>query len=233
MTPSYLRQEFRPLWAAAALALASAVTALAAETKAPAPLMTEPADSLVNDKFATELPKPWRGAMGKWTCEDGALRGIEVAANKHQAVLRRPLAFTNAIITFSFRLDAAKQISLSVNDAKEHVCRVIINPRGFVVQKDDHDHDGPDKAVVFARVPMALAPGEWHTAVVEINGPEMVAQIDSAAKVGFGSHELLDHPKANFGFTVAGGPAEFRDVTVTAAKPRADWVETKKRLSAK
>jgi hypothetical protein len=206
---------------------------LRAETAKPVPLMTEPGETLVNDPFATTLPKTWRGAMGQWSCEDGALRGIEVAANKHQAVIRRPLAFTNVIITFSFRLDGAKQISLSVNDAKEHVCRVLINPKGFTVQKDDHDHDGPDKAVVFARVPMTLAPGEWHTAVVEINGPEMVAQIDGAAKVGFGSHELLNRPKANLGFTVAGGPAEFRDVTIAVAKPRADWAETKRRLAGK
>ena len=80
---------------------------------------------------------------------------------------------------------------------------------------------------------MTLAPGEWHTAVVEINGAEMVAQIDGAATVGFGAHELLDRPKANLGFTVAGGPAEFRDVSITAAKPRADWAETKQRLRAK
>jgi hypothetical protein len=82
-------------------------------------------------------------------------------------------------------------------------------------------------------VPVTIAPGEWHTAVVEINGAEMVAQIDGAAKAGFGAHELLDRPKANIGFTVAGGPAEFRDLTVTAAKPRSDWAETKRRLSAK
>ncbi|MSU66117.1 MAG: hypothetical protein EXS38_08480 [Opitutus sp.] len=196
------------------------------------PLMTEPAESLVNDSFAGSLPKAWRAQKGTWGCEGGVLRGVEVAADKHQAVVRRPLAFTNAIITFSFRLGGARQISLSVNDAKEHVCRVLINPKGFTVQKDDHDHEGPDKAVVFARVPMTLAPGEWHTAVVEINGAEMVAQIDGAAKVGFGAHELLDRPKANLGFTVAGGPAEFRDVSITAAKPRADWAETKLRLAS-
>ena len=70
-------------------------------------------------------------------------------------------------MTFSFRLGGARQITLSVNDAREHVCRGLINPKGFVVRKDDHDHEGPNKAVVLARVPMALATGEWHTAVVE------------------------------------------------------------------
>ncbi len=204
-----------------------------ARAAAPTPLMTTPGESLVSESWSDALPKTWRAQKGTWVVEGGIVRGTEVATDKHQAVMRRPTAFTNAIITFSFRLGQSRQISLSINDAKEHVCRLIINATGFTVQKDDHDHDGPDKAVIFARVPMKLAPGEWHTAVVELNGSEMVAQIDGAAKVGFGAHELLDRAKANFGFTVAGGTAEFRDVSIAAAKPRADWAETKQRLATK
>ena len=214
------------------LALTFAIGA-PARAETPSPLMMTPGAMLATDSFATALPKTWRAAKGTWVAEGGVLRGAEIAADKHQAVIRRPLAFTNAIITFSFRLGSARQISLSINDAKEHVCRLLITPRDFVVRKDDHDHDGPDKPVEFARVPMKFGPDEWHTAVVEIQGSEMVAQIDSGAKVGFGAHELLDRPKANLGFTVAGGPAEFRDISITAAQPRADWAETKRRLAAK
>jgi hypothetical protein len=195
--------------------------------------MTVPGAVLVDDAFTSVRPNTWRGNIGTWVVADGALHGTEIAAQQHQAVLRRPLAFTNAVIAFSFRLDHARQISLSINDAKEHVCRLLINARGFVVQKDDHDHTGPDKAVVFARVPLVITPGEWHTALVELSGPEMVAQIDGATHIGFGAHELLDRPKANFGFTAAGGTAEFRDVKVWAATPRADWAEAKQRLRAK
>ena len=195
--------------------------------------MTTAGEPLVSDSFATALPKAWRPGKGTWVVENGVIRGTEVAADKHQAVMRRALNFTNAIITFSFRLDRARTISLSINDAKDHLCRLLIDPRGFSVRKDDHDHDGPDKAVQFARVPMSIVPGEWHTAVVELHGTEMVAQIDGSEKVGFGAHDLLASPKANLGFTVAGGPAEFRDVRILAAKPRPDWTETKARLSAK
>ena len=133
MNRFYPRGVWRGAVLSVALLLAGGVGAKAGETKL-APLMTEPAESLVNDTFATSLPKAWRGAKGTWVCEGGAVRGLEVAADKHQAVIRRPLAFTNAIITFSFRLDGARQISLSVNDAKEHVCRVIINAKGFTVE---------------------------------------------------------------------------------------------------
>ena len=203
------------------------------ETPRLAPVMTEAGVTISDDSFAQALPKSWRAAKGTWVVEGGALRGTEVKAEQHQAVVRHPLTVANAVIAFSFRLGQSRQISLSVNDAKEHVCRVIINAKGFTVQKDDHDHDGPDKAVVFARVAMNLDANAWHTAVVEINGAELVAQIDDASHLGFGAHALLDRPKANFGFTSAGGTAEFRDVKVSEATLRADWPETKRRLVAK
>ena len=38
-------------------------------------------------------------------------------------------------------LDGAKAISLSINDAKEHVARVLITPTTLRVQRDDHDHE--------------------------------------------------------------------------------------------
>jgi hypothetical protein len=204
-----------------------------AETPKLAPVMTEAGATISDDSFAQALPKTWRAAKGTWVVEGGVLRGTEVKAEQHQAVVRHPLTVANAVIAFSFRLGQSRQISLSVNDAKEHVCRVIINANGFTVQKDDHDHAGPDKAVVFARVAMALDANAWHTAVVEMHGAELVAQIDAASHIGFGAHALLDRPKANFGFTSAGGTAEFRDVKVSEAKPRADWAETKRRLAAK
>lgn len=192
--------------------------------------MTAPGESLAADSFVTALPKPWTAGKGTWTVENGIVRGTELPADKHVAVMRRPLAFTNAIISFSFRLDRARQISLSINDAKGHLCRLLIDSKGFLVRKDDHDHEGPDKAVNFARVAMPLSADEWHTAIIELNGSEMVAQIDRADKIGFGSHPMLETKKANFGVTVAGGPAEFRDIKVVAATPRADWLETKNKL---
>ncbi len=213
--------------------LLAAATFGHAEPAKLAPIMMVPGEALASDTFADSLPKAWRPGKGTWTVKDGVVSGTEIPADKHGAVMRRALNFTNAIITFSFRLDRARQITLSINDAKEHVCRLLINPRGFTVQKDDHDHDGPDKAVIFARVAMTLAPAEWHTAVVELNGTEMVAQVDSAGKVGFGADELLNRPKANFGLTVAGGPAEFRDIRIVNATPRTDWAQVKQALGTR
>ncbi len=196
----------------------------------PQTLMTERGKVLLSDDLK-EASKDWRAAKGKWEAVDGALRGSEIPEDKHGAVTRHALSFTNAVIQYSFKLDGAKGTTLSINDAKEHLCRVMINPNGFIVQKDDHDHDGPDKAVVFQKIETPIAAGEWHTLVVEILGKEMLASLDGQ-KVGFGEHEMIAEAKANLGFTVAGQSASFKDLRVWEALPNKDWAANKAKLAA-
>ena len=215
------------------VAMLGLLTSVQANPGKPSPIMTTPGSAFATDTFAAALPKPWYAGKGTWTVEGGVITGLEVPADKHQAVMRRPVVFKDAIIAFSFRLDGARQITLSINAAKGHLCRLIIDPRGFTLRKDDNDKDrGADKAVTFSRISATLAPDAWHHAVVELHGGEMVAQISGSSKVALGAHAMLDQAKANFGFTVAGGPAQFRDISIAAAQPRGEWAETKKKLTA-
>jgi len=169
----------------------------------------------VSEDFSSTIAPGWRTAVGDWKIVDGALRGAERAADNHGAVARRPLEFTDAVIEFDFRFDGAKGISLSLNDKKEHVARLSISPKTFTVAKDDHDHDGPDKRVVLETKKTELAPGSWHHARVEIAGKRMTAKIDDVEAGG--EHELIATTKANFGFTVAGESASFKNLRVTTS----------------
>ena len=121
----------------------------------------------------------------------------------------------------------AKSVSLSINDAKEHVARVMVTPAALRVQKDDHDHDGPDKAVVFLSQAQAFEPGTWHSVVLEMVGDTMVATIDGKIS-GFGSDPLFKAEKASPGFTCSGQSATFRNFALWSAKPepKASWKET-------
>jgi hypothetical protein len=185
----------------------------------PAAAAKEPA---IVETFSSSVDPKWRVAKGDWKIVDGAWRGAELPADKHGAVARRPLSFTDGVIEFDFRLDGAKGISLSINDAKGHVCRLAIRPTGFTVTKDDHDHDGPDKRAVLANDERAFATGTWYHARVELAGRKMTARIDegsrssdgSAGRVVGGEHEMIAVPKANFGLTVAGATASFRNLKV-------------------
>lgn len=207
----------------------------------PKTLMTERGKMLFSEDFAKPIQKAkmekgkaptagWRVAKGKWENVDGALKGTEIKADMHGAVARYPLEFKDVIIQYDVRVDGCKMTTLSINDAKEHVCRVLINKDGFTAQKDDHDHAGPDKAVKFGTAKMDIKPGEWKTVVMEIKGKEMVAHIDGKAVAG--ADDMIDVSKANFGFTVSGESASFRNLKVWEALPNDGWSKTKSKLTA-
>lgn len=212
--------------------VSSALTfiALAAEPTPDAPtLMTERGKLLFQDDFSKPLSAEWRTAKGKWEVVDGAIRGAELKEDMHGAVTRRSLPLQNAIIQYSFKLDGTKQTSLSINDAGGHLCRVLINATGFSVRKDDHDHTGPDKAVLLEARTTPIKPGEWHTVVVEMYGSEMLARIDGR-EVAFGSHDAIAGSKTNFGLTVAGEFASFKDFRIWEALPSKGWEAKKAEL---
>ena len=193
---------------------------VAAEPTAPKTVMATPGAEILSDDLSA-MGKGWRAAKGEWTAADGALRGAERPADHHGAVTRHAVEFDDAVIAVSFRLDGAKSISLSINDAGGHCCRVIITSKGFSVRKDDHDHAGADKAVNFATKEVAFKPGEWHTLVLEIVGGKMLARIGD--DVGYGEHAMIDVGKTNIGLTVAGQSAAFRDLRVWAAELKPDF----------
>ena len=198
-------------------------------TPEPKTLMTERGKLLFSDDLARPLGKEWRTAKGKWGAVDGALRGAEIKDEVHGAVTRHVMPFHDIVIQYSFKLDGARGTSLSINDAKGHCCRLSLSPAGFQVQKDSHDRNMTDKAAVLEKRPAPIKPGEWHTIVLEVRGKEVLARLDGAA-VAFGAHDSIDVVKANFGLTVAGESASFKDLRVWEALPNQDWEATKAKL---
>jgi hypothetical protein len=210
------------------LALASSVLA----DDKPKTFLGEPGKPIYAETFAgAAVPEGWRAAKGKWEPGDGALKGTEIKADMHGAAIRKPVKFKDVVIAFDVKLDGARIASFSINDAKEHVARMLFSATGFTVQKDDHDHDGPDEAAVFGKVAKPLKAGEWHTAVIEIVGDTMLGSLDGQ-NATFGSDALIATDKANIGLTVGGESASFRNLRIWEASPKADWAATKAKLSA-
>ena len=209
------------------LALLAFVAPLVA-ADAPATLLAQPdkeilSDALTKDSKAAE----WKVAKGKWERTADGIRVEELPADNHGAAGRVNMKLQDFVAAFEFRLDGARSISLSINDAKEHVARVLITPTALRVQKDDHDHDGPDKAVLFLHQAEKFEAGTWHRVVLEMVGDTMVATIDGKFS-GFGSNDLFKAEKANPGFTCGGQSATFRNFVIWSAKaePKASWKET-------
>ena len=200
---------------------------------APATLLAQPdkeilSDALTKDAKAAE----WKVAKGKWERTADGIRVEELPADNHGAAGRVPMKLQDFVAAFEFRLDGAKVVSLSINDSKEHVARVMITPTAFRVQKDDHDHDGPDKGVVFLNQAQTFEAGTWHSVVLEMVGDTMVATIDGKLS-GFGSHDLFKAEKANPGFTCGGQSATFRNFVIWSAKaePKVTWKEASLKIA--
>jgi hypothetical protein len=173
----------------------------------------------------TEIGAQWKVGKGKWEVTDGVLRGSELTADKHGGVIRTGLKLKNIVIACEVKFDGAKVTTISINGPKDHLARVIIAPNRFVVQRDDQDHDGPDKAIVFLTKPVTLEPGTWHTVVLEMVGDTMVGTLDGKI-TGHGSDPtFLAKEKTVPGFTVGGESVSYRNVRIYTAKdePKADW----------
>ncbi len=182
-----------------------------------------------SDAMDQPLAAPWKTIKGTWKAEGGAMHVSEIASEMHGAVARRPLAKQDFIVQYAIRFDGGKQSSLSINDPKGHCCRVAMNPMSLTVMKDSHDHNMEDKSQKLDMQKFSMAPDEWHTVVVEIVGPEIVASVDGE-HVAYGSHASIDVAKKDMGLTVAGDSVTFKDLRVWEATPKADWQSTKTQL---
>ena len=185
---------------------------------APATLLAQPDKEIVSDALTKEAKAAdWKVVKGKW----------ERGADNHGAVGRLPQKLQDLVIAFEFRLDGAKSVSLSVNATKDHMARVLVTPTTLRVQKDDNDHEGPDKAVIFLNAALAFEAGTWHRVVLEMVGDTMVATVDGKVSA-FGSNPLFKTEKVSPGLTCSGQSATFRNFALWSAKPepKASWKET-------
>lgn len=183
---------------------------------------------LVYENALAGKPEGWTAAKGDWKSVEGTLCGAEKPEDQHGAVIRLNKPLADFIAQYEVKLDGAKGTSFSINDPKGHLARVSVSPGSVRVAKDDHDHEGPDAAVSFGFLKADLKPGVWHTVRMEIVGREMLGKVDDV--VACGSHEQLAAAKSNFGLTVAGQTASFRNLKIWEAAPNPDWQTVKASL---
>ncbi len=192
------------------------------------PMLAIPGEVIYESKLDAAPGAPWKAAKGQWELKEGVLRGSELAADKHGAVTRLPNKLSDFVVEYEFKFEGARTTSLSINAAKDHMARINIMPKFVTIQRDDNDHEGPDKAVIFARFPADLAPGTWHKVRLEMVGDTMLGQVDDLT--AWGSSDLFKAEKVSPGFTVGGESVDFRNLTIRAAKLNPEWESVKATL---
>lgn len=205
-----------------------ALTAALSSHAADAPLLGIPGKVIFENKLDAGLPSPMKAAKGAWENSSGVLRGSEKPEDKHGAVARLPDKLGDFIAEYEVKLDGANVTTFTVNAVKDHMARIMIGKDFVQVQRDDNDHEGPDKAVVFGRFKANLEPGTWHKVRMEMVGDTMLGQVDDV--IGFGSNELFKQARMSPGFTVVGQSAEFRNFKITEATLNPEWEKVKATL---
>jgi hypothetical protein len=90
-----------------------------------------------DDFSGSAMDQGWAGKPGKWEIVDGTAKVSELPEDKHAAVRRHPLPpYHDAIFEFSFEFDGAHAIGLSLNNQGGYVCRLMISPKGMILQAD-------------------------------------------------------------------------------------------------
>lgn len=212
-----------PIHFIALLLLASPVVASAQE-----PMLAVAGKVLFESKLDGPLPEPWKSAKGAWEPVEGVLRGSEKPEDKHGAVTRWTSKLPDCVIEYEVKFEGGKSSSLSINGVKDHMARIILTPQSFTLQRDDSDHAGPDKAVVFARMNAELKPGAWHKVRLEMVGDTMLGKVDDL--VAWGSDALFKGERMSPGFTVAGQSVDFRNLKISEATLNPKWSEVQTAL---
>jgi hypothetical protein len=216
-------------------------------------LMTTRGKLLVEQNFEKPLPpfdgksngfasgfKGWRyNAVergGHWEVKDGSFTGAENPAVHHPATASYGFDFKDVIIQCEVRMNDVplndrkyRYINVRTTDEKDYVCSIILTQGGFRIQKDDNDHEGPDKAVPLGEVKTPLKLNEWHKVLFEIKGDEMVGSVDGRSLTG--SHPLITEAKHSMMF-VMGVEGSVRNLKAWEALPNPEWGKNKAKLKA-
>ncbi len=173
---------------------------------------------------------------GHWEVKDGTFTGAENPAVHHPATASYGFDFKDVVIQCEVRMNdvpkegrTGRYVVVRTTDEKDYVCSVFLNESDFHIQKDDNDHEGPDKAVPLGAHKMPLKLNEWHKVLFEIKGDEMVGTVDGQSLTG--SHPLIKEAKHSVMF-VMGVEGSVRNFKAWEALPNPEWEKNKAKLAA-
>lgn len=163
-----------------------------------------------------DLSEGWTANKGEWIVADGGLRGSELEADHHAAVLMIPDPHTDSKITFRYKVDGAKSFALSFNHAKGHLFRVALAGPKLSVSLDKDKKDPASKAEVLDTAELQAKPGEWIELSCEIKGETV--KVSAGEAIVSASHPKLAVGKTGYRLVVAGKSVQIDDLAYSSSK---------------
>ena len=150
-----------------------------------------------------------------WDFSQSALRGRVMPEDNRPADCGLFLHHTDAIISVAVKLDGALVANVKLDSfSLGHVARLVVRPDGVALHVHGQRVDGettPGTDIISHAA--TIKPGEWHTFLWEMRGPETVLSMDGQV-LGRASHASLGNTKDYVGFSVIGPSASFRDLRI-------------------
>lgn len=190
-----------------------AVAICAILSSAPVSPAKEPGKT-ADDFSSSKLSDSWKAAKGNWSVEDGRLMGVELAADKHAAVLTYVAPHTDSKVSFSFALAGSKGFSLSFNHAKGHLFRVGVSESEVNVRTDKDKKDPSSKSVLLDKKSARFKQGETHTITCETKGDTVTVTVDGKGPTLTGTHAALAKEKTGYRLVLKGEGVFFDDFVV-------------------
>ena len=202
-------------------------------TAAPETLLAQTEKLVGADDMTKGSPASlWKVTKGRWERNDLGTSGAELPADKHNAIMRLPVKLDAFVVSFDVRLDGAASFAFTINNAKEHLARVIVAPTYVSLRRDDYDGDGPEKAYTLFTKPTPNDPGTWHNVVFEMVGDTVVLTVDGKISGWGADPAYIKEIRANPSFHIDGAFATVRNFRLWTAKtePKPTWAAKKATL---
>ena len=205
--------------------------------QAPKTRIAEPGELITAEKFDRPeafLPKGkpdpavkgWRGGIGEWSIVDGAAYAIqegpsEKRPNGHEAVCEYVTDLGDLVFTGEFKLGPSPRVGFvcrDTNNPNNHLGRVVITPAAIWIQKMSGIAKETRREEL-TKIEVATDPSTWHRIEIEVVGDRWLARIDD--HVLEGRHERFKDRKGRVGMVAGGEGAQFRNLAIWSAKPKA------------
>jgi len=182
-------------------------------------LISRAGKPLLQERFdGSKLPKSWVANKGEFQAREGVIAGWEKKEDNHAAVLTLQKPFKNAILRFSFKRDGVTGFNVSLNHAKGHLFRILINDDALTINKDKDKKDPNSRPEVLGKADGKFPSGQWQTLQIEIVGNRVAVQADNGTKLDV-RHPALDVEKTGYRFVMKGSTLLLDDVNVWEVQP--------------
>ncbi len=174
--------------------------------------------SVLKDDFSVSDFAKRRASRGDWKFAEGSATCTQDDAlykkNKdHGPILFYDLAYTDAVIRFAVKRDAAnKGIVFTANGAEGHVFRLVFSQAGMGVRAfppEEKDHKSISLGVEAA---MKFKEGEWTNVRVELRGSKATVTVGDVSKTY--EHASIARAKVNLSVGFSYGTVSVKELVV-------------------